>query len=193
MSTQMIPEGKGQFMKLRLKLFASLSVALAMVLVAGFGVAGPATAAEGADATVSEEAELGAVLDVQHEPLPDGYIEITEYENATEFTMVAADCERTVRANKPTKSSSRIRGSGYYSITGCGSSPYEVIISLEIYVNGNWLSMHNWSFLTYPPISGEPSISTPCKRGGWTTTMNLTKNGTSYKYLRSNALNVTSC
>jgi hypothetical protein len=181
-------------MTIRSRLWASLAVALAMILAAGLGVAGPAAAdSDTGDLAAADAAELGALLDVEYVPQPDGYIEITEYENANEITMVAADCTRTVRANKPTKSTSRIRGSGYYKISGCGSSPYEVIISLEIYVQGNWLSMHNWSFLTYPPISGEPSISTPCKRGGWTTTMNLTKNGTSVRYLRSDVLEVTSC
>lgn len=164
-----------------------------MMLAAGLGVAGPAAADSGTgDLAAADAAELGALLDVEVVPQPDGYIEITEYENATEITMVAADCERTVRANKPTKSSSRIRGSGYYSISGCGSSPYEVIISLEIFVSGNWLSMHSWSFLTYPRSVASPASARPAK-GGWTTTMNLTKNGSSVKYLRSSALDVSSC
>ncbi|MFC3494239.1 hypothetical protein [Glycomyces rhizosphaerae] len=181
-------------MTIRSRLWASLAVALAMILAAGLGVAGPAAADSGTgDLAAADAAELGALLDVEVVPQPDGYIEITEYEKATEITMVAADCERTVRANKPTKSSSRIRGSGYYSISGCGSSPYEVIISIEVYVNGNWLSMHSWDFLTYPPISGEPSISTPCKKGGWTTEINLLKDGSSVRYMRSNVLEVTSC
>jgi hypothetical protein len=185
---------KGKFMITRLRLWASLTVAFAMLLAAGLGAAGPAAADSGTgDLAAADAAELGSLLGVEYVPQPDGYIEITEYENATEITMVAADCTRTVTAYRPTKSSSRIRGSGYYQISGCGTSPYEVIISLEIYVNGNWVSMHSWDFMTYPPISGEPSISTPCKRGGWTTEMNLLKDGTSVKYMRSNALNVTSC
>ncbi|RRS01502.1 hypothetical protein [Glycomyces terrestris] len=181
-------------MTIRSRLWASLAVALAMMLAAGMGVAGPAAADSGAgDLAAADAAELGALLDVEVMPQPDGYIEITEYENATEITMVAADCERTVRAYKPTKSSSRVRGSGYYRISGCGTSPYEVIISIELYTNNNWVSMHSWNFTTYPPISGEPSISTPCKRGGWTTEINLLKDGSSVKYVRSDVLNVTSC
>lgn len=181
-------------MTIRSRLWASLTVALAMILAAGLGVAQPAAADSGTgDLAAADAAELGALLDVEVVPQPDGYIEITKYENATDITMVAADCVRTVRANKPTKTTSRIRGSGHYSISGCGSSPYEVILSIEIYVDGNWLSMHSWNFVTHPPISAEISTGTPCKRGGWSTEINLLKNGSTIKYMRSDVLNVTSC
>jgi hypothetical protein len=192
MSTQMIPEGKGQFMKLRLRLFASLGVALAMVLAAGFGVAGPAAAAEGADAAVAEEADLGAVLDVQYEPQPDGYIKITEYETATEVTAVAAACELTVRAYKPTRSGSYIRGEGYYKLTGCGTSPFEIIISLDIYVNGYWLSVASYDYKVTPPASGYPRVAATCKRGSYSAAL-LVQRGSTDKYVTSDVLNVSSC
>ncbi|WP_199042922.1 hypothetical protein [Glycomyces salinus] len=180
-------------MTIRSRLWASLAVALAMVLAAGLATADPAAAGpDDADLTAAEAAELGAVLNVQYESQPDGYIKITEYENAYEVTGVAAACTMTTRAYKPRQSGSRIRGTGYYELRGCGSSPFEVIISIEIYVNGYWLSRHSWSFQTYPPISGEPSISTSCDEGNWSTEL-FVRRGNNEQYTTSSVLNVSSC
>lgn len=181
-------------MTIRSRLWASLAVALAMVLAAGLGVAGPAAAdRSSADLAAADATELGATLDVEYVPQPDGYIKTTEYENATEITAVASGCTMVVRAYKPRKSSSNIYGTGYYSLSGCGSSPFEVIISIEIYSGGYWLDMHSWKFLTYPPVSGEPSVHTACKRGSWSTELVVQRSDNKYKYMTSDILNVSSC
>lgn len=177
-------------MTIRSRLWASLAVALAMVLAAGLASAEPAAAGpDDAESTAAEAAELGAVLDVQYEPQPDGYLEITEYENAFEVKGVAAACRLTVLAYKPTKSSSRVRAKGYYEIRGCGSSPFEVILSADIYAGGYWLSRHSWNFKTYPPISGYVSTSAACKDGTWTSWL-LVQRGSREKAVRSDSRTV---
>ncbi|SDE52011.1 hypothetical protein [Glycomyces harbinensis] len=180
-------------MTTRSRLWATLAVPLAMVLAAGLGVAGPAAADTGTgEPAAAEEAELGAVLDVQYEPQPDGYIEVTEYENATEVTAVAAACTMTVRAYKPTKSGTNLRGEGYFKLSGCGSSPFKVIFSLEIYVNGYWLEVASYDYSVTPPASGYPRVVAPCKRGSYSTEL-LVQRGSEDAYQTSDILNVSSC
>lgn len=166
-------------MTIRSRLWASLAVALAMVLAAGLATADPAAAGpEDADLAAAEASELGAVLDVQYEPQPDGYIKITEYENAYEVTGVAASCRMTTVAYKPTTSSTRVRAKGKYELRGCGSSPFEVVLSADIYVNGYWLSRNSWSFKAYPPTAATISIPADCRTGTWTSWIFVTRGNT---------------
>jgi len=180
-------------MTIRSRLWASLTVGLAMVLAAGLGVAGPAAAAPGSgDLAAADASKLGAVLDVQYESQPDGYIKITEYENATDITAVAAACTMTTRAYKPTRSGSYLRGEGYFKLSGCGSSPFKIIISLEIEVNGYWLEVASYDYMATPPTSGYPRVAATCKRGSYSSEL-LVKRGTTEQYMTSSILNVSSC
>jgi len=180
-------------MIIRSRLWASLAVTLSMVLAAGLGAAGPAAAAPGSgDLAAADASKLGAVLDVQYKPQPDGYLKITDYENATDITAVAAACTITARAYKPTRSGSYIRGEGYFKLSGCGSSPFKIVMSLDIEVNGYWVSVASYSYTATPPTSGYPRVAATCKRGSYSAAL-LVKRGTTERYMTSDILNVSSC
>ncbi|GAA2274170.1 hypothetical protein GCM10009853_030100 [Glycomyces scopariae] len=179
-------------MTIRSRLLASLGVALAMILAAGFGVAAPAAADSDGAPAAAADAGLGALLDVTYESQPDGYIQVAEYENATEVTAVAAACTVTARAYKPTKSGGYVRGEGYFKLAGCGTSPFKITFSLEMYVGGYWLEVATYDYTVKPPASGYPRVAATCKRGSYSTEL-LVQRGSTEKYVTGDVLSVTSC
>ncbi|MCH7229839.1 hypothetical protein L0U85_03040 [Glycomyces sp. L485] len=182
-------------MIIRSRLRVSLVLALALILAAGLVTADPAAArADGDELVPAGESELGAMLETRYESQPDGYLKITEYEGGTEVVGVLAGCILTSIAYKPRKSTSgRIRGSGYYKISGCGSSPFTVTLSVKAHSYRDlWDTLTSWSFRTYPPTSGKVSTSTSCQKGTVATELLIKRNSTEHWH-RSASLYVTSC
>lgn len=164
-----------------------------MVLAAGLGVAGPATAAPGSDDLAAADAsEYGAVLNMQYESQPDGYVRTTEYENATVTEMQIASCNVTVAANKPTKTGSYVRGSGNMSLSSGCSGTWEVLLHVAIY-SVDWIPVKTYrSTVSSAPVDKYVSTATGCKRGQWRSEI-IVQKGSTNKASRSSVLNVTSC
>ncbi|MCC3761511.1 hypothetical protein K3N28_00250 [Glycomyces sp. TRM65418] len=179
-------------MTIRSRWWASLAAAFAMVLAAGLGVAEPATAGPGSgDLAAADASEYGAVLDVQYESQPDGYVRTTEYENASVTEFQIASCQITVSANKPAKYGSQIRGSGNMRLSSGCSGAWEVLLHVQIY-SIEWISQRTLRHTVYAPYSASFSTGADCKRGQWRTEI-IVQRGGQDAASRSNVLNVTSC
>jgi hypothetical protein len=188
----MICKEKGKSMTIRSRLWASPAVALAMVLAAGFGVAGPATADTGSgDLAAAEAPEYGAMLHGQYEAQPDGYVRTTEYENATVTEFQIASCNITASANKPTKHGSQIRASGNIRLSSGCSGAWEVLLHVAIY-SVDWIPVRTLRHTVYAPYEAYFSTGADCKRGQWRSEI-IVQKGSTNKASRSNVLNVTSC
>ncbi len=179
-------------MSIRSRLWASLAVALAMVLAAGFGGAGPAAAEPGGgDLAAADSSKFGAVLDFQYESTPDGFIRTTEYENATVSEFQIASCQITVSANRPTKSGSQVRGSGNMSLSSGCSGAWEVLLHVQIY-SIEWISQRTMRTTVYAPYSAYFSTAAACERGTWRSEI-IVQRGSEDAASRSSSLSVSSC
>ena len=179
-------------MIIKSRLWASLAVAFAMVLAAGLGVAGPATADTGSsELAAAETSEYGATLNIQYESQTDGYVRTTEYENATVTEMQIAECPISVVANKPTKSGSQIRGRGSVTLgRGC-TGTWEVLVHIQIY-SIEWIARDTDIWDLHAPTSSSFLINADCRRGQWRTQI-IVQKGSEDQADASNHLNVTSC
>ncbi|MQM25879.1 hypothetical protein [Glycomyces albidus] len=176
----------------RSRLWASLAAAFAMVFAAGLGVAGPAAAGpDSGGLAAADTSAYGAVLNVEYESQPDGFVRTTEYENATVTDIQIASCQITVAANKPTKSSSRVRGSGNMSLSSGCSGTWEVLLHVQIY-SIEWISQSTLRRDVYAPYSAYFSTSADCKRGQWRSEI-IVQRGTNDAASRSSVLTVSSC
>jgi hypothetical protein len=179
-------------MIIRSRLWASLTVAFAMVLAAGFSVAGPAAAEPGSgDLAAADASELGAMLSVEYESQPDGFVRTTEYENATVTEFQIASCQITVSANKPTKSGSQIRGSGNMKLSSGCSGAWEVLLHVQIY-SIDWISQKTLRQTVYAPYSAYFSTAATCKKGTWRSEI-IVQKGNNDAASRSSTLSVSSC
>jgi hypothetical protein len=181
-----------QFMTITSRRGASLVVAREMGLAAGRGVAGPAAAGPGdGDLAAVEAAEFGEVLEVQYSH-PDGFTRTTEYENATASEVGPAACSTTTSAYRPTKVSTQVRGRGYLAISGCGGGAWEVLVTVKLWVNGEWVGRGTTRHTVYSPWSGTIGASANCRRGSWITEI-IVQRGNQDQSSRSTILTVSSC
>lgn len=180
-------------MTIKSRLWAALPVALAMVLAAGLAAADPAAAGpDDADLSAADASELGAVLDVQYEAQPDGYIRTTEYENATVTEFELASCRLTTTAYRPTVVGSNLRGKGYFAISSGCSGTWKVQVNLKLRVYNEWTPIHHARSFFYPPYSGTMGAATNCRKGDWITEIFIER-GNELQVSRSSTRRVSSC
>lgn len=177
----------------RSRLWTSLAVAFTMVLSTGLGVAGPASAEQTSeDLAAADASGPGAMLSVEYETQPDGFVRTTAYENVTVTEFQIAGCNITVSANTPTKSGSQVRGSGNMKLgSGC-TGAWTVLLHVSIY-SVDWIPVKTLKQTVYAPYSAYFSTAATCKKGTWRSEIIVQKGGENEAARSNPTLKVNSC
>jgi hypothetical protein len=162
---------------------AALSVATALLMAAGLGVA-PAAA--------TTPSPYGEVLNTQSTSVPGGVLTVTEYENVTEVVGTIASCDVIGSASKPTLRSGRLSSSVKWNVQGCTSKVKLTHIIAEKSA-GTPLELARWDGTKTAPTHVVHLLSRSCTRGSIISVLTISLGTFDFSYYESPALKVTKC
>lgn len=170
--------------------FALVMTALVATVVASAAVsAAPAAASQSAPAGYDADligsgpdggGGLGQMLTTRRESLPDGVVQVTEFEHGTTVVGVLSGCHFSATPSLPYRSGSRIYSRVTFSVTGCSS----IFDKIHVLSDGPRRVKVSSSVWRAPVSSAVSWISISCRTGNYATELSL-DTGSDFHYVTS--------